>query len=77
MRGESKSRIDYVLADEETAAGVTHMTIDESEEKWGIGADHCWIEVGLQLCLKLNKVNEKSFRWNITNATDGTGTSQC
>ena len=49
------------------------MTIDESEEKWGIGADHCWIEVGLQLCLKLNKVNDKSFRWNITNATDWDG----
>ena len=48
MRGKSKSTIDYVLADKVTTNNIIDMEIHKAE-KWGIGADHSWIQITMDL----------------------------
>ena len=48
MRGKRKTTIDFILADSNNESEITKMHIDETGSKWGIGADHSWIELHIR-----------------------------
>ena len=69
MRGESKSRIDYVLMNGKMAQKFVKMTIDEKGKQWEAGSDHSLIEV----CMHEEKATTKKERekeWSLTEGTN-------
>jgi exonuclease III len=70
MKRGQQSTIDYVLGGEEVRRKMTSMKIDEDSDKWTIGSDHSFIEVGINGNSKKRATPNKRKRWKITPTTD-------
>ena len=71
MRGNSKSVVDYVLMDPTLSPLCSNITIDEHQNRWSIGSDHCVIQTTLKWSyFKTSTTKKFTPRWFISQTTD-------
>ena len=71
-RATQATTVDYILTDPTLTPFLDHLTIDELQEKWTIGADHCMIEIQPQWPTKRKVPHLQRFlpRWSLSHDTD-------
>lgn len=71
MSRGSKTTIDYILMSDKLAGRTGEIIIDKEEIRWGIGADHAWIQIELALQTELLKTERRSnMVWRMSRMTD-------
>ena len=69
-RNQSRSIIDYVLTDEQLYHRTLEMVIDDTGERWTVGADHSVIQVQFRGDILRGEKPPNTTRWKIQTDTD-------
>ncbi len=72
-RKDQKSQIDYALASPNLLQNFTHMIIDEDQERWSIGSDHCMVETSFVWEYNQSEdIHDTNRKWHISQNTNWT-----